>query len=177
MFTQCLTPALEAEIRQSLQQEPRLMLRDLALRLGLPEGAVARALPADQCRFARPEAFDEIWQDMGTWPRVTFIAITPGLVLEYRGTLPGGSHGHGMFNLHTEGHPVGGHFFIRNLGAICFLSRPFFGLESHSVQFYGQDGAAMCAVYVGREGRELIPEVRSAFMALRDRVCIPGEAA
>ena len=177
MFAAHLTPALTADVRQAVQNEPRLMLGDLAGRLGIPEGAVAAALPTDMRRFAGPETFDHVWQAMTTWSGVTFIAVTPGLVLEYKGTLPGGSHGHGMFNLHAEDHPLGGHFFVRRLGAICFLSKPFFGLESHSVQFYDQDGAAMCAVYAGREGRELIPEVREAFMALRDRTCIPEEAA
>lgn len=177
MFASHLTPALTADIREAVQNESRLMLSDLAKRLSIPEGAVAQALPPEMRRLAGPEAFDQVWQAMTTWSGVTFIAVTPGLVLEYKGTLPGGSHGHGMFNLHAEGHPLGGHFFVRRLGAICFLSKPFFGLESHSVQFYDLDGAAMCAVYVGRDGRELIPEVREAFMALRDRICITGEAA
>lgn len=175
MFASFLTPALTAEIRQAAQNEPRLMLRDLAARHQVPEGAVAQALPPDLRCFARPEAFDPVWQAMTAWSGITLIAITAGLVLEYKGTLPGGSHGHGMFNLHADGHPLGGHFFVRELGAICFLSKPFMGLESHSVQFYDRQGAAMCAVYVGREGRELIPDVRRAFMTLRDQVRIPEE--
>ena len=45
------------------------------------------------------------------------------------------------------------------------------------MQFYDESGAGMCAVYVGRAGREPIPEVRAAFMALRERCCIAEEAA
>lgn len=175
MFTSLLTPDLITKICQTSQEEPRLMLRDLAMRYQVAEGAVAQALPLGMRCFARPESFDVVWQEMTTWSRVTLLAITAGLVLEYRGVLPRGSHGHGMFNLHAPDHPLGGHFFIQNLGAICFLSKPFMGLESHSVQFYDQQGAAMCAVYVGREGRELIPNVHQAFIALRDQVRIPEE--
>ncbi|MDY0274127.1 MAG: heme utilization cystosolic carrier protein HutX [Desulfomicrobium sp.] len=172
MFTSFLTPDLIAKIRHTSQDEPRLILRDLAIRYQVPEGAVAQALPLDMRRFARPELFDFVWQEMTTWSWVTLIAITAGMVLEYGGVLPKGSHGHGMFNLHAPDHPLSGHFFVDNLGAICFLSKPFMGLESHSVQFYDQQGAPMCAVYVGRKGRELIVEVRQAFMTLRDQVCI-----
>lgn len=177
MFSSFLTPEVTTEIRHAVQNEPKLMPRDLAARLAVPEGAVLQALPADMRRFARPDTFDQVWQAMTAWSCVTIIAITPGLVLEYKGTLPGGKHAHGMFNLHADGHPLGGHFFIRRLGALCFLSKPFFGLESHSVQFFDHDGALMCAVYVGREGRELIAEVREAFMVLREQVCTPEEEA
>jgi heme iron utilization protein len=52
-------------------------------------------------------------------------------------------------------------------GAIPCVSKPFMGLESHSVRFYNEKGEAMFAVYVGREGRALIPSVREGFMALR----------
>jgi len=107
MFASFLTPVLTTEIRQAAQSEPRLMLRDLAARHRIPEGAVARALPPDLRCFARPESFDPVWQSMTAWSGVTLIAITAGLVLEYKGTLPGGSHGHGMFNLHADGHPLG----------------------------------------------------------------------
>lgn len=171
MFTNFLTPHFIEEVRQALASEPRLMLGDLAGRLGVPEGAVVQALPRDMRAFAPVAAFDRVWEAMTDWEAVTFIAVTPGLVLEYKGVLPRGSHGHGMFNLHDEGHPLGGHFMIGRLGTICFLSKPFFGLESHSVQFYDQDGAAMCAVYVGRQGKKLIPGVRDAFLALRGEVC------
>jgi putative heme utilization carrier protein HutX len=177
MFTRFLTPKFIEDIRRSIDTEPRLMLRDLAERLGAPEGAVARALPQDMRGFAPASVFDHVWEAMTSWSAITFIAITPGLVLEFKGTLPKGSHGHGMFNLHTEGHPLGGHFMVARLGSICFLSKPFFGLESHSVQFYDQDGAVMCAVYAGRQGRDIVAEVREAFMALRDEVCTQEEEA
>ena len=157
MFTRFLTPQFIADVRQAVDSEPRLMLGELAGRLGVPEGAVAQALPPDMRAFAPASAFDLVWEAMTSWEAVTFITVAPGLVLEFKGALPRGSHGHGMFNLHDEGHPLGGHFMIGRLGAICFLSKPFFGLESHSVQFYDQDGAAMCAVYVGRQGKKAHP--------------------
>lgn len=167
--------SLVQDVTAAVQENPGVMLRDLAQRFGVTEGAVAQALPAEMRAFAPVEAFDRVWEAMASWQAVTVIACTPGMIMEFKGTLPGGKHGHGMFNLHAENHPLGGHFFVKDLGAICFLSKPFFGLESHSVQFYNTRGEGMCAVYVGREGRKLIDAVRDAYMALRDAVCVREE--
>jgi putative heme utilization carrier protein HutX len=171
MFDHLVTPELRDAVQAAVKDSPDIMLHTLAQRCGATEGAVACALPADMRRFAPADAFDAVWEDMTGWEKVTLIAMTPGAVVEVKGRLPKGRRGHGMFNLHDAENPLGGHVFVERLGAVCFLSKPFFGLESHSVQFYDTDGAAMFAVYAGREGRALIPAVREAFLALRDRVC------
>jgi heme iron utilization protein len=114
------------------------------------------------------EDFEIIWQAASRWEKATFIAMTPGAVLEYMGKLPSGSHGHGMFNLHQDGIPLGGHLMIKQLGSIWFLSKPHFGKESHSIQFYTKEGKPMFALYVGRgEDKELLPEVLHSYQHLR----------
>ena len=57
----------------------------------------------------------------------------------------GGRHGGGYFNLES-GAPLGGHIRSDRATDICFLSLPFMGLESHSVQFFGADGAVLFGV-------------------------------
>ena len=86
-----------------------------------------------------------------------------------KGKIPEGRHGHGYFNL-SGGSGLGGHLKIDDLGHICFLSLPFMGLESHSVQFFNAAGTVMFSVYVGRENRQLIPAARESFFALREAV-------
>ena len=68
------------------------------------------------------------------------------------------------------GSGLGGHLKIDDLGHICFLSLPFMGLESHSVQFFNAAGTVLFSVYVGRENRQLIPAARESFFALREAV-------
>ena len=68
------------------------------------------------------------------------------------------------------GSGLGGHLKIDDLGHICFLSLPFMGLESHSVQFFNAAGMVLFSVYVGRENRQLIPAARESFFALREAV-------
>ena len=76
---------------------------------------------------------------------------------------------HCYFNL-SGGSGLGGHLKIDALGHICFLSLPFMGLESHSVQFFNAAGTVLFSVYVGRENRQLIPAARESFFALREAV-------
>ena len=92
-----------------------------------------------------------------------------GSVIEIKGKIPEGRHGHGYFNL-SGGSGLGGHLKIDDLGHICFLSLPFMGLESHSVQFFNAAGMVLFSVYVGRENRQLIPAARESFFALREAV-------
>ena len=85
--------------------------------------------------------------------------------------MPPGSYGGGYFNLHGES-PIGGHIKVDRLKCIAFVSRPFMGRQSCSVQFFDQDGDAMFKVFVGRDSkRELMPEQVSRFQALRAKVC------
>ena len=92
-----------------------------------------------------------------------------GLRHRNQGKIPEGRHGHGYFNL-SGGSGLGGHLKIDDLGHICFLSLPFMGLESHSVQFFNAAGTVLFSVYVGRENRQLIPAARESFFALREAV-------
>lgn len=164
----------QTEIRERLQQmineNPNRMLSELAGQLGISEAEAVYYLPDTMRTPAPAEDFESIWQEANRWEKATFIAITPGAVLEYMGKLPSGSHGHGMFNLQQEGIPLGGHLMIKQLGSIWFLSKPHFGKESHSIQFYTKEGKPMFALYVGRgEDKELLPDVLHSYQALRAR--------
>ncbi|WP_306590500.1 heme utilization cystosolic carrier protein HutX [Geothrix sp. 21YS21S-4] len=162
--------ALTEQIQATLDQQPGVMLSALAAQLGLPEGDVLPLLPAGMATPAPVEAFEEIWEDLRGWQKATFLAVTPGAVVEVAGPLPRGQKGHGMFNLHEPGNPLGGHLLIERLGAIWFVSKPHFGKESHSVQFYTREGQPMFGVYVGRSAdRALLPDVKVRYLNLRRR--------
>ncbi|MGE4292636.1 MAG: heme utilization cystosolic carrier protein HutX [Desulfovibrio sp.] len=146
------------------------MLAGLADELGLPEAEVVRHLP-EEMRVQAPAAdFAEIWETMTGWEKVTFIARNQGAVVEVCGRLPKGRFGHGMFNLMDKGNPLGGHLFADRIGSIWLVSKPFFKLESHSVQFFDLQGQAMFAVYAGRDDkRTILSSVRDGFWGLRNR--------
>jgi Putative heme iron utilization protein len=170
------TPAateLKAAIAERVLAKKPLMLGTLAREYGITEVDVARALPETMRRFAPGESFDYVWAELTTWEKATFIMQHAGTVLEVKGVIPPGSHGHGYFNLNGET-GIGGHLKVDDLDCICFLSMPFMGLESHSVQFFNSLGEVKFSIYAGRDGRTLISSVCESFSRLREAVCKEG---
>lgn len=163
-------PGLCEAIAERIREKKPLVLSMLAEEFSVSEMQAAEALPEIMRRFAPKEAFDQVWAELVTWEKATFIMQHLGTVLEIKGTIPPGSYGHGYFNL--EGKTgIGGHVKVDDLGRICFLSMPFMGLESHSVQFFNDRGQTKFSVYAGREGRTLISAVCESFSRLREAVC------
>jgi hypothetical protein len=154
-------------VRNAVAAEPNVMLNRLAERFGLSEGVVAAFLDADMCTVIPPHAFERIWECMSRWEKVTFIAVAPGAITEISGRLPRGKLGRRMFNFGEAGCPLAGHIRVDELKQVCLVSKPFMGLESHSARFYNHNGDLMFAVYVGRNGKTLIPSVREGFLNLR----------
>ena len=104
---------------------------------------------------------------MAGWGPILFIVHTSDLVLECEGPLPRGSYGRGYFNLHGES-PIGGHIRASRCREIAFVSRPFMGRESRSIQFFNFDGDAMFKIFVRRnENRDLDAEQVARFEALK----------
>jgi putative heme utilization carrier protein HutX len=154
----------------AVRNNPDRMIGDLARQFGLSEAQAVFFLPREM-RVAAPIVdFELIWRELCSWERVTFVSANQGAIVEYSGALPRGAYGHGMFNLRQEGSALGGHILTALLGSIWFVSKPLFGRENHSVQFFTRDGAAMFSVYVGR-GRDgkLLQSVLTAYLELRGR--------
>lgn len=123
------TETLGESIAAALREKKPVMLASLAERFGVSELEVARALPDEARAFAGKDAFDTVWQALASWENATFIMAHLGSVIEIKGKIPEGRHGHGYFNL-SGGSGLGGHLKIDDLGHICFLSLPFMGLEN-----------------------------------------------
>ncbi len=183
MFDPYATASFQTDIRDVAARRPQASLDELGRTVGVPEGAVAAALADKDCVVIPGDAFERAWTAMTEWERATFIVRNPSAIVEVRGPLPQGRFGHGFFNVGGENAPLGGHLRVDRMAAIVFLSKPFMGMESHSVRFYDADGELMFAVYAGRNGREVIPSVREAFFRLRRRLSqesatepVPGTA-
>lgn len=160
-----LSQEKQEEIRALYEKNPSMMLHEMAQKLHVSEADIAY-YSEDTRVFTTPDNFDTIWNAMITWEKVTYIVVTKNVITEVHCKLPAGKYGHGFFNPMGDS-PLGGHIRTDAIGAICFLSKPFFGLESHSVQFFDTEGNHMFAIYVGRENRELIPSVKEAFLQLK----------
>ncbi len=172
MFTSQVTEEIRKDVLAALEEDPNFMPAFLAKKLGIPEAVVIAALPDEMRSFADADKFEEIWTEARKWEKVTFFVNSPGAIVEYKGTLPEGKFGHGYFNLKEKDHSLGGHLIVSNLKSICFLNKNLFGgMESLSLQFFDEDGNQMFAVYCGREKRDIIPEVKAAWLSMKETFC------
>ena len=109
-------------------------------------------------------------QDMRTWGEITFIVNTGNVVFEAKGDIPDGKMGRGYYNLH--GKPIGGHLKADACELIAFVSRKFMGSDTHSVQFYANDGSCMFKIYLGRDAeRNFLAGQVDAFFGSARTVC------
>ena len=167
-----VTEEILRKVQAAITENPSTMPGMLARKLGISEAATVNAFPETMRTFVDPGTFDTIWEAMTAWEKTTFIVQGKSAIVEVKGRLPKGKYGHGFFNLMEKDHPLGGHLMVEKLGTICFLEKPFFGMESLSVQFFDTDGDAMFAVYAGREKTTLLPSVVEGFHALKKTVTL-----
>jgi putative heme utilization carrier protein HutX len=164
--------AVQAEERVPLAARLALnadgILEQIAREYGVSTLEVVRNLLPDHRSVVQASAFEPIMQDVTTWGDILFIVHTHDIVLECSGPLPPGTFGRGYYNVHGES-PIGGHIRAENCAAIVFVSRPFMGRPSRSIQFFNNAGEAMFKIFVrGDEKRELIADQVAKFDALRE---------
>lgn len=161
------------ELKAKLREDPGGILETLAAEHGVSTRQVTDCLPADHIRVTGGDRFEAVIRDVTRWGDVTTIVHTKDVVMEWKGSIPDGSIGHGSYNLHGKT-GLGGHLRYRNCGAIYFLTRPFMNMKTASIQFFNQEGEPMFKIYVGRdESRALKTDQLEMFEALAARVCTP----
>ena len=144
------------------------VLEDIARTYCVSTLDVVHALPELNRKIVSADRFEIILETVATWGPILFIVHTPDLVLECEGPLPPGSYGRGYFNIHGAS-PIGGHIRASRCREIAFVSRPFMGRDSRSIQFFNFDGDAMFKIFVRRdENRDLVAEQVARFDALKD---------
>lgn len=163
-------PASAERLRAALAIKPDGVVEAIAKDAGLSPRDVLEALPSGEAVFVPAERFATVWSGLCEWPGVLFIVHTDDIVLEVRGPLPGGSEGHGWFNIHGDS-PIGGHIRRDRCAVIAFVDRPFHGRRSCSVWFLNEAGYAMFKVFVPRdETRALMADALARFEALRAEI-------
>ncbi len=162
---------LQEKVAELVEGKKIHTLGHLAGECGVSEMEIARAMPEDMCVVAELDDFATLWEELTTWPVATFIMTHAGSVIEIKGQLPQGKLGHGYFNL-GHGLPLSGHLYPDVITHVGFLSLPFMGLESLSVQFFDGEGRVVFGIYVGREKRVLIPQAKESFVALRQKYSV-----
>ena len=158
---------LSAKVQAALQKKTPVMLSSLAAEFCVEEKAIALALPADMAKTIPGDSFEKVWEALAAWEKATFIIQHGGHVFEIKTRIAAGKTGRGYYNILGK-EALGGHIRADDIADICFLSLPFMGLESHSVQFFDAGGHVVFSIYAGRgEDRRILPEVKEKFLALK----------
>lgn len=158
-----------ARIRTALAMKPDGVLESIAREFGVSTQTVLEATPSAERLLIAADRFEEIWRELAGWGQVVFIVHTQDIVLECRGSLPGGSFSHGCYNL-SSASPIHGHIKADNCRAIYLVDRLFHGRRSCSAQFFSAAGEAMFKVFAGRDAaRELLPDQVARFEALWEK--------
>ena len=169
-MSQSTAAAARPSLGERLAQSSDGILEQIAREYAVSTFEVVRQLPGEHRTIISGETFEEVFKDLTAWGEVLFIVHTPDIVLECAGTIPPGSFARGYFNLHGDS-PIGGHLKAENCAHIAFVSRPFMGRPSLSLQFFNKTGDAMFKIFVRRdEKRELLPAQIERFNALRARL-------
>lgn len=149
-------------------------LDTVAKELGCTPLAAAQKMPEANVRFVTGDAagrFDDIWAELAGWQKVTLFIVHAGHVFEVQTKLSPGKRAQGWYNILSKDAVVGGHLQPSAIAACAFVSMPFMGRESHSVQFFDALGQVAFSVYAGRENHRLIQSVVEAFQAAKARFC------
>ncbi len=161
-------------LAERLNQSADGILEQIARDYSVSTFEVVQALPAEHRTIAPGSKLEEILRALTDWGEVLFIVHTPDIVLECAGRVPPGSFARGYFNLHGDS-PIGGHIKADNCAHIAFVTRPFMGRPSCSLQFFNGNGEAMFKVFVRRDkDRNLIAEQVQRFEALRRQLAAAG---
>jgi heme iron utilization protein len=156
---------------QRLAQSADGVLEQIAREYGVSTLDVVSALPAEHRGILAGDHFEEVMEALTQWGEVLLIVHTPDIVLECAGKIPPGSFARGYYNIHSDDSPIGGHLKAENCKHIAFVSRPFMGRPSRSLQFFNGAGEAMFKVFVRRDAeRNMLPDQVRRFDELRNRL-------
>lgn len=162
---------LAEKVAAMVANNPSKATGAMAAELEVNEMEVIRCLPEEMAKEVSKEKFDEIIEEASTWGSLTVIVQNESTILEVKAPFPKGTYGHGYYNLKSNDTPIGGHIRASELSAIFFVSKPFMGVESHSIQFFNENGNAMFKLYLARdENRRILTEQMEKFISLKNRI-------
>lgn len=153
------------KIKEYLSQNKNMPTVFAAKALNVSESDILRNIEEDGIAEVSGGQFDAIMKEAANWGTVTFIVTNDSAIIEIKAAVPAGQYGRGFFNLHSDDSPLGGHISHESIGSIFFVSRPFMGQESHSIQFFDLEGKCAFKIYLGRDENGNIKETQKTLFA------------
>lgn len=160
--------SLHEQILALIARQPDQHTQAMADELGITEGELIRALPAEWVTLWSGEQAEALLGRLTSWGALTTIVESAGSIFEFKGPFPAGRKGHGYYNLvgDKSGGECGlhGHLKLDDITNIALLSKPFMRQPSHAFVFITGSGRCAFKVYLGRDqARQLLPEQVACF--------------
>ena len=152
-----------AKIEELMKAPFPVTLATVAKALNTTELASAQKMPDDAVAFVTGSIAERF--------EATLFIVHAGHVFEIQTKLSTGKCARGYYNILQKDAVAGGHIKYEDIAAAAFVTMPFMGRESHSVQFFSNDGSVAFSVYVGRENHQLIDSVVEAFHKAKAAFC------
>ena len=131
-----------AKIEELMKAPFPVTLATVAKALNTTELASAQKMPDDAVAFVTgsiAERFEALWAELASWQKVTLFIVHAGHVFEIQTKLSTGKCARGYYNILQKDAVAGGHIKYEDIAAAAFVTMPFMGRESHSVQFFCND--------------------------------------
>lgn len=171
MFSERKLVEVQQQVEQALQKEPSLNLASFAKSLGLTEGEVTLALPAEFIAYCEGQHAESILSQLPEWGNVTTIVHSCASIFEFKAPFPKGKVAHGYYNIMGKD-GLHGHLRIDLIEHIAFVSKPFKEMQSYYIGFYNRSGECVFKIYLGRDKkRQLLPQQVSNFKTLQQELC------
>jgi putative heme iron utilization protein len=158
---------LPAKVRMALDGNPGAMTMQLARDLGVPEAEVIRALPDNRATELDLGRWEELLRRLESFGTVHVIVSNGAVTLEAVGQFGGFSTWGEFFNVQTNSLDM--HVRHGNLGTAFAVEKPshMSGVNTLSVQFYDQAGAAALKVFLNFGGKAPA-DTATRFASLRE---------
>lgn len=167
-----LAPELLQRVREAVAQNPGQMTLQLARDLGVPEVEIIRALPDGRAVELDIARWEELLRSFESLGQVHVLVSSGAATLEAVGQFGGFSTWGEFFNVQTPSLDM--HIRWPQLAAAFAVEKPghLNGVNTLSVQFFDQAGAAACKLFL-TFGSKPSPERVRQFSDLRDRFRLP----
>ncbi|EGQ8201759.1 MULTISPECIES: heme utilization cystosolic carrier protein HutX [Vibrio] len=142
-------------LKAYLQQEPDGTLDAIAEKFDTTLFAVIQHLP--NATLISGDVFDAVWDALTEWGDLTLISHTKDAILEFKGSIPTGTHRHSFFNLRGK-QGLTGHIKATNCHHIAFVERKFMGMDTASILFLNAEGEGMFKIFLGRDSHRNLKE-------------------
>lgn len=166
----CATDQEREQVRAFYEEFGAALPFTAARRLGLPEGKVAAALPADQAVSAPGSAFAEVWALLSEVSQANFLITRGGTVFEILSDVSPGapSTRSQYFNIEYTA-PLRGHLRPDEFAAIYAIDLEIGEGEGRiqGVLFYDGEAELVFGVFVSGEALATTEENRAHFAAVK----------